>query len=89
MDHITLTERAARRIGEILRREPPGSMLRVSVEGDGDGVTVEVPQRAAALSQVLTIRCRPARPGDLRKQLILRTDLNEQVTVNVEVRAVP
>ncbi len=35
MDNITLTERAARRIGEILRREPPGSMLRVSVEGGG------------------------------------------------------
>jgi iron-sulfur cluster assembly accessory protein len=35
MDDITLTERAAHRIGEILRREPPGSMLRVSVEGGG------------------------------------------------------
>src|SRR5438034_7629325 len=35
MDDITLTERAARRIGEILCREPPGSMLRVSVEGGG------------------------------------------------------
>jgi iron-sulfur cluster assembly accessory protein len=35
MDAITLTERAARRIGEILRREPPGTMLRVSVEGGG------------------------------------------------------
>jgi iron-sulfur cluster assembly accessory protein len=35
MDNITLTERAARRIGEILRREPPGTMLRVSVEGGG------------------------------------------------------
>jgi iron-sulfur cluster assembly accessory protein len=35
MDDITLTERAARRIGEILRREPAGSMLRVSVEGGG------------------------------------------------------
>jgi iron-sulfur cluster assembly accessory protein len=35
MDEITLTERAARRIGEILRREAPGSMLRVSVEGGG------------------------------------------------------
>src|SRR5262249_6887089 len=35
MDDITLTERAARRIGEILRREPPGPMLRVSVEGRG------------------------------------------------------
>jgi iron-sulfur cluster assembly accessory protein len=35
MDAITVTERAARRIGEILRREAPGTMLRVSVEGGG------------------------------------------------------
>ncbi len=35
MDDITLTERAARRIGKILGREPAGSMLRVSVEGGG------------------------------------------------------
>src|SRR5262245_6843670 len=35
MDAIKVTERAARRIGEIRRREPPGSMLRVSVEGGG------------------------------------------------------
>src|SRR5260370_22014112 len=33
MDDITVTERAARRIGELLRREPPGTMLRGSVEG--------------------------------------------------------
>ena len=32
---ITVTERAARRIGEILRREPAGTMLRVSVAGGG------------------------------------------------------
>jgi iron-sulfur cluster assembly accessory protein len=35
MNNVTVTERAARRIGEILRREPPGTMLRVSVEGGG------------------------------------------------------
>jgi iron-sulfur cluster assembly accessory protein len=35
MDHITVTERAARRIGEILRQEPVGTMLRLSVEGGG------------------------------------------------------
>jgi len=35
MDRITVTERAARQIGEILRLEPPGAMLRVSVEGGG------------------------------------------------------
>jgi iron-sulfur cluster assembly accessory protein len=32
---ITVSERAARRIGEILKREPSGTMLRVSVEGGG------------------------------------------------------
>src|SRR5450756_1877829 len=32
---VTVSERAARRIGEILKTEPDGSMLRVSVEGGG------------------------------------------------------
>jgi iron-sulfur cluster assembly accessory protein len=32
---VTITERAARRIGEILKSEPAGSMLRISVEGGG------------------------------------------------------
>lgn len=33
--NVTMTERAARRIGEILKAEPAGSVLRVSVEGGG------------------------------------------------------
>jgi iron-sulfur cluster assembly accessory protein len=32
---VTVSERAARRIGEILKAEPEGAMLRVSVEGGG------------------------------------------------------
>jgi iron-sulfur cluster assembly accessory protein len=32
---VSMTERAARRIGEILKSEPAGSMLRISVEGGG------------------------------------------------------
>jgi len=32
---LTITERAARRIGEILKTEPAGAMLRLSVEGGG------------------------------------------------------
>jgi iron-sulfur cluster assembly accessory protein len=32
---VTLTERAARQISQILGREPSGTMLRVSVEGGG------------------------------------------------------
>jgi len=33
--NVTVSERAAQRIGEILRQEPTGTMLRVSVEGGG------------------------------------------------------
>src|SRR5580704_15056595 len=33
--NVTVTERAAQKIGEILGREPAGTMLRVSVEGGG------------------------------------------------------
>jgi iron-sulfur cluster assembly accessory protein len=33
--NVTMTDRAARRIGEILKAEPEGAMLRVSVEGGG------------------------------------------------------
>jgi iron-sulfur cluster assembly accessory protein len=33
--NVTVTERAALRIGEILGQEPAGTMLRVSVEGGG------------------------------------------------------
>ena len=32
---VTVTERAAHKIGEILGREPAGTMLRVSVQGGG------------------------------------------------------
>ena len=35
MSSVTLSERAAQRIGQILQKEPDGAMLRVSVEGGG------------------------------------------------------
>jgi iron-sulfur cluster assembly accessory protein len=35
MTDVTVSERAARRIGDILKAEPPGTMLRISVEGGG------------------------------------------------------
>jgi iron-sulfur cluster assembly accessory protein len=35
MAEVTVSARAARRIGEILKGEPDGTMLRVSVEGGG------------------------------------------------------
>ncbi|CCE06023.1 conserved hypothetical protein [Bradyrhizobium sp. STM 3843] len=35
MTAVTISERAARRIGEILKKEDNGAMLRISVEGGG------------------------------------------------------
>src|SRR6266850_3924540 len=35
MTSVTISDSAARRIGEILKTEPEGAMLRVSVEGGG------------------------------------------------------
>jgi len=35
MTDLTMTDRAARRIGEILKTEPSGAMLRLSVLGGG------------------------------------------------------
>jgi iron-sulfur cluster assembly accessory protein len=35
MDGLTVSARAAQRISEILKQEPPGTMLRLSVEGGG------------------------------------------------------
>jgi iron-sulfur cluster assembly accessory protein len=32
---VTMTDRAARRIGEILKSEPSGAMIRLSVQGGG------------------------------------------------------
>ena len=34
-ENVTVSDRAARRIGQILKTEQPGAMLRVSVEGGG------------------------------------------------------
>jgi iron-sulfur cluster assembly accessory protein len=34
-ESVTVSERAVKRIGEILQSEPDGTMLRVSVEGGG------------------------------------------------------
>jgi len=34
-ESVTISESAARRIGQILKSEPTGAMLRVSVEGGG------------------------------------------------------
>src|ERR1700738_4138082 len=58
MEHVTVSERAARRIGEILRREAPGAGLRGRVEGGGcSGVSYKVElERERAADDIAVVR---------------------------------
>ena len=55
---VTVSARAARRIGEILKDEPSGAMLRVSVEGGGcSGFQYKFDiERAKAADDILVTR---------------------------------
>ena len=79
---VTVTERAAQRIGEILRREPPGTMLRVSVEGGGCSgfqYKFEIEQAQAADDLVITRRRhRAGRPNVARLSRRLRDRLRRR-----------
>ncbi len=55
-----------------------------AIEGQGDGVTAPIPDRQATV-HVLEVQFNPAMPGELKKQLTIRTDLdNEAVIVTVQ-----
>lgn len=56
----------------------------LGIDGQGDGITA-VSQDREATTQIVEIRFQPPRTGDMRKQLVIRTDLdNEAVTVTVQ-----
>ena len=55
---VTVTERAALRIGEILRQEPAGTMLRVSVAGGGcSGFQYKFDTERARAEDDMVIEC--------------------------------
>lgn len=56
----------------------------VGIDGQGDGITATIPDRENQ-TQIVEIRFNPGHIGDMKKQLIIRTDLNnESVTVTVQ-----
>jgi hypothetical protein len=62
-----------------------GSPFRiVAVEGQGGGVQAELPAAAAPV-HFLTVKCQPEKPGDLRQQLRIKTDLSGEAVVTVTV----
>jgi Protein of unknown function (DUF1573) len=61
----------------------------IGIDGQGDGVTVEVPNREDT-TQVITVSIAPTKAGDLRKQLLIRTDLDgERTPLIVEASVEP
>jgi hypothetical protein len=55
-----------------------------AVEGQGDGVVVELPASAAQV-QVLKVRFQPAKPGEVRRQLRIKTDLERESAASVTI----
>jgi hypothetical protein len=67
-----------------VRGERPFRIVRV----DGvDGVVSAMVPAGEAQNHVVELRCRPKQAGDLRRQLIIRTDLDQSfVTINLEAK---
>jgi len=62
----------------------------VAVDGQGDGISAVLPAQSAQIHQ-LTLKCKPGQEGDLRKVLMIQTDMvpRTAVAVTVEASAVP
>jgi hypothetical protein len=70
-----------------VRGDRPFRILKVG--GTDDVVSAVVPA-AAAPNHVLELHCRPRQPGDLRRQLVIHTDLDRSsVSVNLEAKVSP
>jgi hypothetical protein len=71
----------------LVRGSEPFRIL--AVEGTGDGIELGAPFGAAAASQIVTFRCQPGKPGDFKRQLKIKTSLQDApAIVTVEGTAV-
>jgi hypothetical protein len=70
-----------------VRGQRPFRILKV--DGVDDQVSAVLPAGAAP-NHVLVLRCQPKQPGDLRRQLVIHTDMDQStVTVNLEAKVGP
>jgi hypothetical protein len=70
-----------------VRGQRPFRILKV--DGVDDVVSAVLPAGSAA-NHVLVLRCQPKQPGDLRRQLVIHTDMDQSVvTVNLEAKVEP
>jgi hypothetical protein len=56
----------------------------VAIDGQGDGMNVDLPPVAAQV-QVLKFKFQPVKPGDIRRQLRIKTDLDQEATASVTI----
>lgn len=82
------------RVGEIQEKKVVirGSRpFRITnIDGQGQGISAQAPSDRTASTHIVTVRCRMDQPSELRKSLLVHTNLdNETVVVTVEAKAVP
>jgi hypothetical protein len=74
----------------MVRGTRPFRVLAVEGAGDDVGVATRLPTDKPQVQHALVLKCRPARPGDFKRELRIRTDLQEApITVTVEGKATP
>ncbi len=57
----------------------------VAIEGQGDGLVVELPTTAAT-AQILQVKFQATKPGEMRRQLQIKTDLDQESTASVTIQ---
>jgi hypothetical protein len=77
--------------GRVVVRSSGKPFRVLAIEGLGDGLTTTAPLPSReAVVHTIPLRCQPSRPGELRRVLQIKTDLQESpVPVTVEINAVP
>src|SRR5262249_35872992 len=81
LDRVSVGEEATKRV--VVRGQKPFKVL--GVDGLGDGVSLVKTPETAAVTQVLTFKIEFTKPGELFKELKIRTDLQaEPLPLTVE-----
>ncbi len=74
--------------GRVLLRGPAGTTFRIlGVDGEGDGLTVKVSDKAAS-THLIVIEFVPPQPGKVSRTLTIKTDLSGDLSASVTVEGV-
>lgn len=86
MGSIKVGQASSRKV--LVRASKPFRII--SVEGLDEGMTADLPTTSASM-QLVTLKCLPTKPGDLKRQLTFKTDLDSANTAsaNIEGNAIP